>query len=251
MTKEGEPKKLRLEAAEALVRGDLPAALSLYSAVCEQEPNDPTAPHRAGGILNRLGRRAEAVRYLHLAADLYSKQGFVLKAMALCKLILKLDPGHRETQYLLWILEAAPRDATAKTKPVENKAPHRPSPTPRQPENSPRPDAGREPPGTPASKAIEDEERGFSEEPLDDFQEDAEGDSHDHPLVGSLQAAPVLRAPLRKVEELHLTKREAFILSQVDGRMRFEDILEVSGLPRQEALNILVRLLTEGIIGLP
>jgi hypothetical protein len=67
--------------------------------------------------------------------------------------------------------------------------------------------------------------------------------------LGNLKAVPVVRIPADEVIWLNLSHREGFILSQVDGQMRYDDILDVCGMPRLEALRILVSLQGDGVIG--
>lgn len=66
--------------------------------------------------------------------------------------------------------------------------------------------------------------------------------------VGDLLAVPVLRIPADEVIWLNLNPREGFILSQVDGILRFEDILDVCGMPRLEALRVLANLVSDKVI---
>jgi hypothetical protein len=66
--------------------------------------------------------------------------------------------------------------------------------------------------------------------------------------LGDLRAVPAIRIPADEVIWLNLNHREGFVLSQVDGLMRYEDILDVCGMPRLEALRILVSLVGDGVI---
>lgn len=67
--------------------------------------------------------------------------------------------------------------------------------------------------------------------------------------VGDLSAIPSLRIPADEVIWLNLNHREGFILSQIDGVMSYEDILDVCGMPRLEALRVLAHLVTDKVIG--
>lgn len=67
--------------------------------------------------------------------------------------------------------------------------------------------------------------------------------------IGDLGAVPVVKIPADEVIWLNLSHREGFVLSQVDGAMRYEDILDVCGMPRLEALKILASLVADGVIG--
>ena len=67
--------------------------------------------------------------------------------------------------------------------------------------------------------------------------------------IGNLKAVPVVKIPADEVIWLNLNHREGFVLSQVDGMMRYEDILDVCGMPRLEVLRILANLVADGVIG--
>ena len=66
--------------------------------------------------------------------------------------------------------------------------------------------------------------------------------------ISDLRAVPSLRIPADEVIWLNLNHREGFILSQIDGVLTFEDILDVCGMPRIEALRVLSNLLTDKVI---
>jgi tetratricopeptide (TPR) repeat protein len=67
--------------------------------------------------------------------------------------------------------------------------------------------------------------------------------------IGDLKAVPVVKIPADEVIWLNLNHREGFVLSQVDGLMRYEDILDVCGMPRLEALRVIANLVADGVIG--
>lgn len=87
-----DPRSLRDEAQLALSKGRPRRALECYRALGEVEPNDGTWPHRAGELLQRLGETGPAIASLRRAVELYARAGFLLKAVAVCKLILRIDP---------------------------------------------------------------------------------------------------------------------------------------------------------------
>ena len=91
MSKPG-PRSLRDEAQLALSKGRPRRALECYRALAEIEPGDGTWPHRAGEIQQRLGETQPAIASLRRAVELYARAGFLLKAVAVCKLILRIDP---------------------------------------------------------------------------------------------------------------------------------------------------------------
>lgn len=66
--------------------------------------------------------------------------------------------------------------------------------------------------------------------------------------IGDLRSVPALRIPADEVIWLNLNHREGFILSQIDGTLTFEDVLDVCGMPRLEALRVLANLVADKVI---
>lgn len=87
-----DPRILREEAQVALSKGRPRRALEAYRALAAAEPNDGSWPHRMGELLQRLGETLAAVESLRRAVEIYARAGFLLKAVAVCKLILRIDP---------------------------------------------------------------------------------------------------------------------------------------------------------------
>ena len=58
-----------------------------------QEPKNLRLRVRAGDLLEKMGKRAEAVAAYHNAAKEYAKNGMLIQAIALDKVILRLDPA--------------------------------------------------------------------------------------------------------------------------------------------------------------
>jgi hypothetical protein len=247
----GEARKLRANAARAHASGNLRGALSLYEAACDLDPDDPIAPHRAGEILRRMGRSTDAIQMLHQAAGRYVKLGFPVKAIAVCKIILQLDPNNLETQYELWMLDMQRRSG-------QGPAPKPPPPQRRPPTDSELPVPLEEVTVTvDVEDAVEPElaeELAGTNDPAADGEvtviqspEKLIGAFENE--IGSLATTPVLKIPPSQIVTLQLTQREGFVLAQVDGVMRYEDILDVCGGERLEVLYILAKLLSRGVIG--
>ncbi len=84
---------LRELAQVALSKGRPRQALDAYRQLAELEPSDGSWPHRSGELLQRLNETKQAVASLRRAVELYARAGFLLKAVAVCKLILRIDPA--------------------------------------------------------------------------------------------------------------------------------------------------------------
>ncbi len=87
--------------AEMLVAGNLEAALAAFQQVARALPDEPAWRQKVAEVLQRLGRKGEAVAEYQATAEAWARTGWLLRAIALCKVILQLDAGHTRTQSLL------------------------------------------------------------------------------------------------------------------------------------------------------
>jgi CRP-like cAMP-binding protein/tetratricopeptide (TPR) repeat protein len=94
-------RKLKEEAARLIARGKLDEACDCYEQIVKAEPRDLTARQKVAELYGRLGRTADAVHAYQSVAGSYAADGLLLKAIAVCKMILQLDPTHTETQNVL------------------------------------------------------------------------------------------------------------------------------------------------------
>lgn len=78
----------------------------------------------------------------------------------------------------------------------------------------------------------------------------APGDGEDKllGLVGSLDQIPALTHDLGHLTLDRLDARAAFLASRVDGQLTFAEILDVAGMPRDEACSLLADLVVAGIL---
>ena len=84
------------EAQAALAKGDLKKALEYYRNHCAEEPEDLRSCVKVGELLERLGRKKEAIQAYRDAAEAYAKDGFLLQAISLNKMVLRIDPKAKE-----------------------------------------------------------------------------------------------------------------------------------------------------------
>lgn len=66
--------------------------------------------------------------------------------------------------------------------------------------------------------------------------------------LGSLSRTPVLDMPLDQLSSFNIDHRAGFLLSQIDGFLTFEDILDLSAMPRLETILVLTDLLDKKVI---
>ena len=97
-----------LRNAETLLRqGKIEPAIAEYLRVLEEQPGDWTTANTLGDLYVRTGQTAKAVEQFRAIADNFSAQGFLPKASALYKKILKLVPD--DEQALVQSAEIAAR----------------------------------------------------------------------------------------------------------------------------------------------
>ena len=95
MAKDG--RALREEAAAAVAAGKHKRALAAYLELERSEPNDAQWAKRAGETYRRLGNNSNAVEAFERSAERYAQNGFLVQAIAVCKVILQIDPNHAGT----------------------------------------------------------------------------------------------------------------------------------------------------------
>jgi hypothetical protein len=67
-------------------------------------------------------------------------------------------------------------------------------------------------------------------------------------LIGPLDQVPYLAVAPSTLRELGVDHRTGFLLAEIDGRLDLESLVDVSGMPRLDALRILFRLLEDKIV---
>lgn len=80
-------------AQKYLAKGQLDRAIVEYENVVKSDPKDARMLLKLGDLYTRKGATKEASATYRKVAEQYAEQGFFLKAVAVCKQILKLDPG--------------------------------------------------------------------------------------------------------------------------------------------------------------
>jgi cAMP-dependent protein kinase regulator len=99
-------RKLIDEVTEVAGKGNWKKAAGLYAAL-EQHDRNGLWPLKLGECQRKLGNKAEAITALSRAVDIYGKSELLLKAIAVCKIILEIDPHHTKTQQALAAFHAS------------------------------------------------------------------------------------------------------------------------------------------------
>jgi tetratricopeptide (TPR) repeat protein len=86
-----------IQTAERYVsRGKVEAAIKEYRKLLEENPTDAGTLNRVGDLWVRLNRIGEACKIFGQTADHYTADGFFVKAIAIYKKVIKLDPTRLE-----------------------------------------------------------------------------------------------------------------------------------------------------------
>jgi len=85
--------KLLRNAEKLVSKGKIDAAIKQYRKALDSSPRDTTTLNRVGDLYVRAKRLDEAMELFHRAAEHFSDEGFFVKAIAIYKKILRLDPG--------------------------------------------------------------------------------------------------------------------------------------------------------------
>lgn len=94
-------RKLKDKAAELAARGKVEKAADVYREVLDADPKDVGIRQKLAEVLRRAGQVAEAVERYAEVAERFARDGLLIKAIAICKTILELDPQHGATQAML------------------------------------------------------------------------------------------------------------------------------------------------------
>lgn len=88
----------RQRGARLIALDHLEAALAEYEKLVAAAPGDGEGRQQVAALLERLGRKAQAVAAYEEAALAWARGGQLLRAIVACKALLALEPGHTRTQ---------------------------------------------------------------------------------------------------------------------------------------------------------
>jgi len=111
-------RKLKDKAAELASKGKVEKAAELFREILRADPRDVATCQKLAEVLRRGGEIAEAVERYAQVAERFARDGLLIKAIAICKTILELDPEHVVTQRQLAELYAKRSIADAGRPPV-------------------------------------------------------------------------------------------------------------------------------------
>jgi cAMP-dependent protein kinase regulator len=94
-------RELKDRGTSLLVMGKLPAALEEFKKAVALDPQDLVARRKVAEVFARMGRIDDAIHAYQGLAGRYAVSGKILEAIAVGKVILQLDPNHKQTQQAL------------------------------------------------------------------------------------------------------------------------------------------------------
>ncbi|RME83036.1 MAG: hypothetical protein D6771_06285, partial [Zetaproteobacteria bacterium] len=115
MKRKREAADLKSEARKAILAKKYGKALELYQKVLRLDPDDLRTRVRIAELKEKLGDKEGAVRDYIEAANRYAEQGFVVQAIAINKIVLRIDPNRTEVKERLQELARERGDAWALT----------------------------------------------------------------------------------------------------------------------------------------
>ncbi len=90
-------KRKGLESAVAYIQqGKLDRAYEAYQTILKTDPADANVLNALGDLCARMGNKAEAISYFMRLGEVYRDDGLNVRAIAVYKKVLKLDPSHTE-----------------------------------------------------------------------------------------------------------------------------------------------------------
>jgi cAMP-dependent protein kinase regulator len=109
------PKEIALkEQVDRLVRERRwEGAIAALGELIQLDPKNQTYPLRRGDYFFKLGQKENAILQYHTAANLHQEAGFVMRALAVYKIILRLNPEEEKAKRCLNELHTLVRAQTA------------------------------------------------------------------------------------------------------------------------------------------
>jgi len=100
----------------AVKKQDWKGILEALNSILKKEPSNPQVHLKIGDVFQKTGNRSGAVAAYHQAAGLFINQGFLQKALAIFKIILRLDPRNgdalKKSKGLIIEIESSKTQAT-------------------------------------------------------------------------------------------------------------------------------------------
>ncbi len=92
---------LRRKATEASRTRNWDSAVKLYERICDLEGTNPGYRNELGDVFAKMGDVPQAILYYNKAVELYNAVGLSNNAVAVLKKILRYDPQHMDSYWML------------------------------------------------------------------------------------------------------------------------------------------------------
>ncbi len=96
---------------QAFSRGEWRKALECFQIHCAQMPEDLRSQLKVAELYERLGQKKEAVQLYQKVAEAYAQDGFLLQAISINKIILRLEPSSHADRRLAQLYAEKNREA--------------------------------------------------------------------------------------------------------------------------------------------
>lgn len=84
--------RIKDRGARALTKGNYEKALEAFQELAQHQPKDMRLKMKIGDILHKMRKKDEALKQYEEVAEQYAKEGFLIQAVSVYKLILQIDP---------------------------------------------------------------------------------------------------------------------------------------------------------------
>ena len=115
--------KVKAKAEKYFDKGKYESAFETYEKISDYGEKDPRIFIRIGDIARRAGLSDKALDYYTKASERFAKQGFIVKAIAVCKMVINIDPTREDMQKRLATLCESSGSVGAVKAPSAVKAP--------------------------------------------------------------------------------------------------------------------------------
>jgi len=99
-------KAIKEKATQYFSKGKFDQALESYLQIWKLNPKEFRIQLKIGEILQKLNRKKEAIAVYKKVSEAYAKEGFLIRAISVCKIILELDQREVDSKNLLASLYA-------------------------------------------------------------------------------------------------------------------------------------------------
>lgn len=201
--------KVKEDAFNYFAKGKWDKALQAYLTLTKLDPKEPKHYQKVAELRTKLGQKKEAVEAYKQACEVYMSRGFLLQAIAMCKMVVQLDPSEKEMEQRLATLYSQKGiGAPPKAPPVSTPPAPKPPPSPPKVEAKPEPPKPKptapiapQPPPKPQPVEIEPEKAPDEEKKVPVWDLSADTEEESAPEITDLQeleAPATAKSPSKK-----------------------------------------------------